>query len=159
MEKLAEARSHVAMMKGMTYDDLPADWPQRPLIDPTLTADVVDLVVRETDRAEGCLGILLCNHEHRLVQPLTINDIDDVPAHERRRPFDLFMSGFGDRLGGIVVAVGRPRGYVPDDVARGWHEAAIAASREHDVPLLGTYLATVHAVIEMPRWTGLAAAG
>lgn len=147
------------MMKGMTYDDLPADWPQRPLTDPTLTADVVDLVVRETDRAEGCLGILLCNHEHRLVQPLTINDIDDVPAHERRRPFDLFMSGCGDRLGGIVVAVGRPRGYVPDDVARGWHEAAIVASREHDVPLLGTYLATVHAVIEMPRWTGLAAAG
>ena len=28
-----------------------------------------------------------------------------------------------------VVAVGRPRGYVPDDVARGWHEAAIVASR------------------------------
>lgn len=159
MEKLAVARRDVAMMKGMSYDDLPADWPQRPLTDPTLTADVVDLVVREADRAQGCLSILLCSREHRLVQPVTINDIEGVTPHERRRPFDIFLSGFGDRLGGIVVAVGRPRGYTPDDVARGWHEAAIAACREHRVPLLGTYLASVHGVVEMPAWPGLAIAG
>ena len=105
----------------------------------------------------GCISLLLCDHTHRMLQPVTITDLDREVPEERRRLFDLLVGELADRLGGVVVAVGRPRGSVPDDEARAWHEAAIAACREHDVPLLGTYLATAHCVVEMPRWDGLRA--
>lgn len=146
-------------MKRMSFHDLPHDWHSKPLSDPTLAADVVDLVVRESDRVTGCLSILLCDDTHRLLQPITITDLDLAVPHPReyRRPFDLIVGQFAERLGGVVVAIGRPRGQVPDDQARAWHEAAIAGCREHDVLLLGTYLATQHAVVELPRWEGLAA--
>lgn len=141
----------------MTFQDLPKGWHSRPLTDTDLAGDVVDLVVRESDRASGCISLLLCDHTHRMLQPVTITDLDREMPEERRRLFDLLVGEFADRLGGVVVAVGRPRGSVPDDEARAWHEAAIAACREHDVPLLGTYLATAHGVVEMPRWDGLRA--
>ena len=147
------------MMKRMTFDDLPADWPTRPLSDTTIAADIVDLVVREGDREGGCLSILLCGDDHHLIQPLTITDLDGEPRVVHREPFDAFLSHLGTELGGIVVAVGRPGGLHPDDEARAWHEAAIASCREHGVPLLGTYLATDHGVVEMPVWEELRAAG
>lgn len=141
----------------MTFQDLPKGWHSRPLTDTELAADVVDLVVRESDRASGCISLLLCDRTHRMLQPVTITDLDRDAPDERRELFDLLVGEFAGRLGGVVVAVGRPRGAVPDDEARAWHEAAIAACREYDVPLLGTYLATTHGVAEMPRWDGLSA--
>ncbi|NYF97056.1 hypothetical protein [Janibacter cremeus] len=143
----------------MTFDNLPSDWPTRPLTDTDIAPDVVDLVVRESDRETGCLSILLCGDGDRLLQPVAITDLDGEPYLRRREVFDTFLGGLGDVLSGIVVAVGRPRGLQPDDEARAWHEAAIASCREHDVPLLGTYLATIHGVVEMPRWEQLRTAG
>ena len=143
----------------MTFQDLPKGWHSRPLTDTDLAAYVVDLVVREGDRATGCISLLLCDDTHRMLQPVTITDLDRDAPTERRRLFDLLVGDFADRLGGVVVAVGRPRGAVPDDEARAWHEAAIAACLDHDVPLLGTYLATVHGVVEMPMWEKLRATG
>lgn len=144
----------VAMMRGMTFEDLPTDWPTRPLSDTRLALDVVDLVVRDGDRETGCLSILLCDDTHRMIQPITLGDLDiEGPAPgEYRGPFDLVVGELAERLGGVVVAIGRPRGSEPDDEARTWHEAAIASCRDHGVPLLGTYLATAHGVVEMPRW-------
>lgn len=136
----------------MTFQDLPKGWHALPLSDTTIAADVVDLVVRESDRASGCISLLLCDRTHRMLQPVTITDLDREGPGERRRLFDLLVGEFADRLGGVVVAVGRPRGAVPDDEARAWHEAAIASCADHDVPLLGTYLATAHGIAEMPRW-------
>lgn len=136
----------------MTFQDLPKGWHSRPLSDTTIAADVVDLVVRESDRASGCISLLLCDHTHRMLQPVTVTDLDREGPDERRRLFDLLVGEFADRLGGVVVAVGRPRGAVPDDEARAWHEAAIASCSAHDVPLLGTYLATAHGIAQMPRW-------
>ena len=66
---------------------------------------------------------------------------------------------YHDRYRHHVIAIGRPRGLQPDDEARAWHEAAIASCRDHDVPLLGTYLATAHGVVEMPVWEQLRTAG
>lgn len=161
VEKRAVSMLDLAIMKGMTYEQLPPDWPTRPLTDPDLAADVVDLVVRESDRATGCLSILLCDDTHRMIQPISITDLGLVAPDrgEYGRPFDLIVGQFAERLGGVVVAIGRPRGHEPDDEARAWHEAAIAGCREHAVPLLGTYLATVDAVVEMPCWEGLRATG
>lgn len=159
MEKLAARPPDVAMMKGMTFEDLPGDWPTRPLTDTTVAPDVVDLVVRESDRDGGCLSLLLCGDDHRMLQPVTITDLAGEPHVRHREPFDSFLGHLGSELGGIVVAVGRPGGLQPDDEARAWHEAAIASCREHGVPLLGTYLATAHGVVEMPVWDELRAAG
>ena len=78
---------------------------------------------------------------------------------EEETRLDLVVGGLVERLGGLVVAIGRPHGLEPDDEARAWHEAAIASCRELDVPLLATYLATDRAVVEMPVWDGLAIAG
>ena len=154
MEKLAAVALDVAMIEGMTFEDLPSDWPTRPLSDASIAADVVDLVVRDSDRATGCLSILLCDDSLRMIQPISITDLDIVGPEpgEYQRPFDLVVGQFAERLGGVVVAIGRPLGHEPDDEARAWHEAAIAGCREHGVPLLGTYLATAQAVTEMPRW-------
>lgn len=139
-------------MRGMSFEDLPHDWPTRPLSDATVAPDVVDLVVRDGDREGGCLGILLCGRDHRLLQPVTITDLDGEPHVVHRDPVDTLLGHLSGQIGGVVVAVGRPRGLHPDDEARTWHEAVIASCRDHDVPLLGTYLATVHGVVEMPVW-------
>lgn len=143
----------------MTFHDLPRNWHSRPLTDTDLAPDVVDLVVRESDRATGCISLLLCDDTHRMVQPVTITEIDHAGTGERREVIDLVIGHVAHSLGGVVLAVGRPRGYSPDDEARAWHEAAIASCRAHGVPLLGTYLATAHAVVEMPLWGGLRAVG
>ncbi len=39
----------------MTYQDLPTDWPSRPVTDPAITSDLLDLVVRDADRVDGAL--------------------------------------------------------------------------------------------------------
>lgn len=141
----------------MTFDDLPKNWYSRPLTDPTLAVDVVDLVVREADRADGCVSLLLCDADGRMIQPVTITEIEEHEVGERGQLFDLVLAHLASDLGGLVVAIGRPRGPDPDDEARAWHEAAIASCREHRVPLLGTYLATATCVVEMPEWEGLRA--
>ncbi|HIZ98644.1 MAG TPA: hypothetical protein H9805_08710 [Candidatus Janibacter merdipullorum] len=143
----------------MTFQDLPKGWHSRPLTDTDLAPDVVDLVVRESDRATGCISLLLCDDTHRMVQPVTITDLDRDGPGDRRQLFDLVVGELAERLGGVVIAIGRPRGSVPDDEARAWHEAAIASCRDHAVPLLRTYLATAHGVVEMPRWDELDVAG
>lgn len=141
----------------MTFYDLPPDWHARALTDPTLAADVVDLVVRESDREGGCLALLMCDASGRMVQPVVLTEMQQCPPDQRRDTLDICLGGVADALGAVVVAVGRPRGCVPDDEARAWHEAVIAGCRAHEVTLLGTYLATPHAVVEMPLWPGLAA--
>lgn len=143
-------------MSGMSFHDLPKNWHSQPLTDTPLAADVVDLVVRESDRVTGCVTFLLCDGRGRMIQPVTITEID-AGSGEPDELVELFLGDLAGGIGGLVVAIGRPRGHVPDDAARAWHEAAISACRRHDVPLIGTYLATVHGVSEMPLWPGLRA--
>ena len=79
----------------MTFEDLPSDWPQRPVTDATITADLLDLIVTERDRAAGALGVLLCGRDERLLQPLVV----EMPGYrlsaaERRRGFDNICAAF-----------------------------------------------------------------
>lgn len=138
----------------MSFEDLPQGWHTRPLTDTTLAADVVDLVVRDSEREQGCISLLLCDATGRMVQPVTITETDLHPGAPDA-VFDTIVGGLAGSIGGFVAAIGRPRGLAPDDRARARHEEALAASRRHDVPLLGTYLATPQGVSELPVWGAL----
>jgi hypothetical protein len=67
----------------MTFDDLPDDWSDRPLTDPALVADVLDLVVFARDRQQGAVSFLLCDEDARLVQRLMTGGAACAPSSER----------------------------------------------------------------------------
>jgi hypothetical protein len=60
----------------MNFENLPADWPTKPLTDPDHIADVLDIFVGPRDRMVGSLLILICDEQRRPLQPMIINDID-----------------------------------------------------------------------------------
>lgn len=153
VEKPAGVPTEVGMLSAMTFTDLPSDWPSRSLADRALAPDVVDLVVRDGDRAAGSMTLLLCDDDGRMIQPVTVGDVPDSCSEEERRAFfDAFLDHLGHALGGVVVAIGRPSGRWPSDSDRDWHESAITACRATGVQLLGTYLATADGVTELPCW-------
>lgn len=136
----------------MSFEDLPADWPARSLTDLRLAADVVDLMVSCADRASGTLTLLLCDDRGRLVQPVAV-DLEgqdrsaaaaDLMAHLEH----LFTSGLGSSL---LLAIARPGFSSVTDGDRAWHQAAIDLCRRLEVPLLGTYVVTLDAVVRLPE--------
>lgn len=64
-------------MVGMSFEDLPEDWSDRSLDDPVLAADVIDLFVHDRDRAGGCMAVLLCDGDNRLLTPLVIAEVEE----------------------------------------------------------------------------------
>ena len=132
----------------MTFNDLPKDWPLRSLAEPTLAADVVDLVVRDKDRSEGGLSLLLCRSDGSLAQHVFI-ETDGCPDLA-----DLVVR-MGDivahvpEVRGLVVAIAKPFGAV-SDADRRVHQAAIDACRDQGLTLHGTYLATTRGVTHLP---------
>ena len=137
----------------MTFEDLPPDWPTRPVTDPDITADVLDLVVRDADRVDGALCLLLCGEGRRLVQPLVIPRVPTtLRPDDRRRVFEALRHVVADRgfRGGVLVAVARARhAYVTDD-DRAWHEAAIDALDDIGIELLGMWIVTRGVIRQMP---------
>ena len=129
----------------MTFYDLPPDWPRRPLTEPRLVADVLDLVVTGTSRAEGALYVLLCRPDDRLAQPCAVTGVDaervDRTHREILQPFAALMRDT-DPGGSMLVAIARPGPLVVDDDDRAWHQAAI------DVCVDGPRLLGVHVVTE-----------
>jgi hypothetical protein len=129
----------------MTFYDLPRDWPRRPLTDPQLVADVLDLVVTGVSRAEGAVYVLLCRPDDRLAQPCAVTDLDAERVEHTHReilqPFAALMRDT-DPHGSILVAIARPGPLVVDDDDRAWHQAAI------DVCVDGPRLLGVHVVTE-----------
>ncbi|WP_427385184.1 hypothetical protein [Janibacter sp. G56] len=126
----------------MTFTDLPTNWPSRSLRDTTLCADVVDLVVRESERAQGCISLLLCDPDGRMIQPVTITDVDhDCTKGERLAVFDAFVDHLGAAFGSLVVAIGKPTGR-PDAADLAWQHAAAQVCGRGGVTLLGTFVAT-----------------
>lgn len=133
----------------MTFYDLPSDWPQRSLADPTLAADVVDLVVSDADRTCGGLSFLLCRPGGTLGQPVFIScgegdDLEEVVRFMVRTATDHLPA-----LGGLVLAIVKPRGGL-SDADRRLHQRAIEICRAHGSTLWGTYLATLGGVSPLP---------
>ena len=96
----------------MTFAELPQDWPQRPVTDPAITADLLDLVVGDRDRHEGAVGLLLCGPSGRLLQPVVVSvSRDEVQGDDYRRVFDVMAQALGDHPDGA-----RPPGLASDHV-------------------------------------------
>jgi hypothetical protein len=139
----------------MSFHDLPPDWAERPMTDPAITADVLDLVVRDADRDSGAVAALMCNPAGRLVQPAVVTlPPGGVQPGDHRRFFDVVCAGMVAACGeadpgGILVAVARPGRPVvtPDD--RAWLDAAGRSCTDHGVRLLGTWLVTGQALVRV----------
>jgi hypothetical protein len=56
----------------MGFQDLPRGWAERPITDPVIFEDVVDLVVPERSRSEGATYLLLTHPDGRMLQPLAM---------------------------------------------------------------------------------------
>lgn len=133
----------------MTFHDLPTGSADLPLTDPTIRADVVDLIVRLQDRHRGCLALLLLDHEDRCAAPVVITEMGTPTAGMVRRACETVL-GHVD-VPGLVVAVGRPGGPRTTDEDRDCHQAVLDFCRAHEVRLLGTYVTTDDDhVLELP---------
>ena len=53
--------------------------------------------------------------------------------------------------GAVLIGRGRPHGTAPNDTDRAWHQMAIDRCADHDVDLLGYYLATADGVFRLPE--------
>ncbi|HEY8308889.1 MAG TPA: hypothetical protein VIG79_19630 [Lapillicoccus sp.] len=130
----------------MSFEDLPADWPQRPVTDSEITADLLDLIVGEADRESGALGILLCGPGGRLFQPVVVSAPPaEIGMEDHRRAFDVMCEAMGrldDGRPGMLVAVARPGSRHISTEDRRWCDAAVESCAAHDVELLGVWLMT-----------------
>ena len=135
----------------MGFEDLPDDWSDRPLTDPQLLADVLDLVVMDRDRRAGGLGVLICDAHQRLSVPVMISEPDDLADDEERekglstiahavRGFDLGDAG-GTGRAGIHLAIARRDGLSSTRSDRSWQRAAVAVCGD-DIDLLGVHVVT-----------------
>lgn len=129
----------------MTFEDLPAGWQSRPLTDPRITEDVLDLVISGHDRDLGTIHILLCDPADRLMQPCAVGELDDPAAGcTKLEIIDPFARAWSrlEPEGGLLVAIARSRGLAITDDDRAWHQAAIDACRDSRVRLLGVHVVT-----------------
>lgn len=135
----------------MSYEDLPEDWPERPVTDPELTHNILDLVVRMEDRMRGAVVFLVCDEADRLLQPFCVTDITEgMPPHERAELFGRLAQAIGEGAGGLMVCRARPGPATPTDDDRDWHQHALDALRGSGARLLGFHVATCDEIVELP---------
>ena len=126
----------------MTFEDLPNDWSDRPLTDPALVSDVLDLVVFEKDRAAGAVSFLLCDDEARLMQPVTIGELPPTMTQaERVQCVSVMVDGMSHR-GAMLVALARDDGLSITAEDQAWCRAAQQACGS-SVRLLGVHVVTM----------------
>ena len=135
----------------MTFEDLPPRASEIPLTDAVVAGDVVDLLIGEADRANGCVGLMICDERHRGIQPVVVHDVSDDPGADGLVGLlELVLPLVGESRGSLLVARGRPHGSVGDDIDRVWHQAAIDLCGAHGVRLLGFHVATGDGVFRLP---------
>ncbi len=130
----------------MTFKDLPADWPQRPLTDPRLLDDVLDLMVGYEDRRGRSLVVLICDAQVRLVQPMAIGELPLACDGDLvQKMVDIVVEALGDEMAGtLVLALGRPDGLSITDDDRAWVAAAEAALATTRWTLSSAHVVTLH---------------
>lgn len=139
------------MLHTMTFRDLPKDWPTRPVTDPAIFADVIDLIVTEADRTAGAIYVVICSPTRRIVQPCAVTDLVSAPMPDRRTLFEPFVHAIAGSRGGLVVAIARPGPSRTIDSDRLWHQAALDACAAGRVRLFAAAVATPKGVWRLPE--------
>jgi hypothetical protein len=126
----------------MSFDDLPEGWKERPLTEPRLVADVLDLMVSDADRCAGALAVLLCDEQGRLLQPGIISDLDyDASEAERSALLASFVTNLVPWFDSVLFALARADGLsITADDERWARAVQYACSGE--MRLLGFHLIT-----------------
>ena len=139
----------------MTFRDLPKDIAQRPLINEKLVADLLDLLIGDRDRRDGCLLIVVCDNESRLVQPIVITEMPgrpDLQVIESAVAIVVASMVESEPDGALLVALGRRSGLsiTADDQA--WVQA-IERGCQGRVRLLGVHVVTSEGSRPVPALT------
>ena len=136
----------------MSFEELPADWPQRPLTDADLTADVLDLLISFADRRSGGLSIVVCDDQARLVQPTFMTEpADSIPMADRPGIIDYWVDValHLEPKGGLLVSIVRSKGLSVTDDDREWCDIA-ARSCAGRITLLGIHVVTMEGSRPVP---------
>lgn len=136
----------------MTFEDLPPRASEIPLTNRRVAADVIDLIIGDTDRATGCVAVMICDSEDRGIQPILLHDVPpDSDAGGLSQLLDMLLPLVAANGGSVLIGRGRPRGTAPDDLDRAWHQVAIDRCARHEVDLLGYHVATADGVFRLPE--------
>lgn len=126
----------------MSFEDLPSDWPDIPLADPTHIADVLDLFVSMQSRMDGVLLVLVCDSLHRPVQPILLHGIHSMPFADAYRLLPRWAEAIAGTAPGcpLLFALARRGGLsvTPDD--RRWRRCIEETFRP--IPCLGFHVVT-----------------
>lgn len=142
----------------MTFKNLPENWSDQPLSDPSIAVDVVDLFISKADRRRGMFVVLLCDDQDRLLTPIAVDglsgggvdemdgsvDVGPEDCEVMLKPFLLAAQAGTDS--GLLLAMGR---FGPSDlpeVDEPWAEEVARLCREYGVRLIGFYVATTDGV-------------
>ena len=139
-------------MARMTFQDLPPHAREIPLIDARVAGDVIDLIISDTDRTTGCVGLMICDDAHRGLKPIVLHDVPPTAdANGLAQLLEMLLPLVAENGGSILLGRGRARGWAANDVDRAWHQIAIDRCAKHAVPLLGFYIATGDGVFRLPE--------
>ncbi|MEV8376254.1 hypothetical protein AB0P21_26165 [Kribbella sp. NPDC056861] len=128
----------------MTFTDLPPNWLQLPLTDPTLATNVVDLYVSVGDRRHGVLSALLCDAQARFLAAIHLDLPENAPLTSPKScakalaPLIPALQLRPD--GALLLALGRPTHDPTSDQA--WLQAAQHTCQTAGIHLLAFYIAT-----------------
>jgi len=142
------SRNH-ATVTLMTFQDLPSNWPSRPLTSPDLVHDVLDLCVNNADRVNGGLSVLVLRENLTLAQPIFVKG--PLPRLDRLETLtSLFRGCSRDGLDGFFVVgiVHELPGLSDDD--RALHQDMLNVCAELGFRLVSTHLLTDSATVMLP---------
>ncbi|HRY11601.1 MAG TPA: hypothetical protein P5544_16670 [Candidatus Nanopelagicales bacterium] len=126
----------------MSFKDLPTDWPDIPLTDPTHIANVLDIFVSMKTRMNGGLLVLLCDPLRCPMQPILVEDFGRRPPEDGDQALKNMATSIAEVLPGATVlcAIARRGGLSITADDRAWRTAITRAFA--DVPLIGVHVVT-----------------
>jgi hypothetical protein len=141
----------------MSFQNLPPTWTDKPLSDPALAADVVDLLVSLGDRRRGTFTVVICDSDDRYVAAVSI----DLPSEFKHlmptpQPSELCSTALGAIMpavrtapgAALLLALGRPGPDCWPELDTEWAEAASHICRAAEVRLLGFHIASAQHIYQ-----------
>ncbi len=126
----------------MSFRDLAPDWPDIPLIDPTHVADILDLFVNMQARMDGALLIMICDELRRPLQPIQIDEFEQMPLPDAYRVFPQMDESFARMAPGcsLLFALARRGGLTVTPADRRWRRCVEDTFQR--MPLIGFHIVT-----------------